>query len=154
VTAWWRRRTLHARLSLLVTGAVAAAVVALAVASWLVVAEIQHHRLQSELTADAQAIAAQPDQWLAAPATLPGSTGDRRDGHRGPRQLGPRWQILDASATVIGEAANPLPVTAEARQAYRDVYLCGPPRMADAVRSSLRDAGLPAENLHEERFAF
>ena len=38
---WWRRRTLHARLSLLVTGAVAAAVVTVAVMAWLAVAEIQ-----------------------------------------------------------------------------------------------------------------
>jgi predicted ferric reductase len=36
----------------------------------------------------------------------------------------------------------------------RDVYLCGPPGMANAVRDSLREAGLPAESLHEERFAF
>jgi predicted ferric reductase len=38
--------------------------------------------------------------------------------------------------------------------AQRDVYLCASPRMSDAVRVSLRDAGLPAEYLHEERFAF
>ena len=38
--------------------------------------------------------------------------------------------------------------------ASRDVYLCGSPRMADAVRNGLRDAGLPDEYLHEERFAF
>jgi predicted ferric reductase len=38
--------------------------------------------------------------------------------------------------------------------AWRDVYLCGPPRLADTVRDSLHEAGLPAENLHEERFAF
>ena len=36
----------------------------------------------------------------------------------------------------------------------RDVYLCGPPAMADAVRDALRRAGLPAEQLHEERFDF
>jgi predicted ferric reductase len=36
----------------------------------------------------------------------------------------------------------------------RDVYLCGPPALAGAVRKSLRAAGLPAEHLHEERFAF
>jgi hypothetical protein len=38
--------------------------------------------------------------------------------------------------------------------ADRDVYLCASPRMSDAVRMSLREAGLPAEFLHEERFAF
>ena len=36
----------------------------------------------------------------------------------------------------------------------RDVYLCGPPGMADAVRDSLSRAGLPPQQLHEERFAF
>jgi predicted ferric reductase len=36
----------------------------------------------------------------------------------------------------------------------RDVFLCGPPAMADAVRRSLNEAGLPAKYLHEERFAF
>jgi ferredoxin-NADP reductase len=36
----------------------------------------------------------------------------------------------------------------------RDVYLCGPPGMADAVRDALRGAGLPAEQRHEERFDF
>ena len=34
----------------------------------------------------------------------------------------------------------------------RDVYLCGPPAMADAVRESVRRAGLPDQQLHEERF--
>ena len=38
--------------------------------------------------------------------------------------------------------------------ADRDVYLCGPPRMADAVRTAALQAGLPADRLHEERFAF
>jgi two-component system sensor histidine kinase MprB len=114
VRRWWRRRTLHARLSLLVTGAVAAAVVTLAVAAWVVVAEIQQHRQESELATDAQAIAAQPAQWLAAPNALPGGEGG--GGHRGPRQLGPRWQILDARGTVISEAGATLPITANAAQ--------------------------------------
>ncbi len=38
--------------------------------------------------------------------------------------------------------------------AERDVYLCGPPGMADATRRALLDAGLPEARLHEERFAF
>jgi predicted ferric reductase len=38
--------------------------------------------------------------------------------------------------------------------AERDVYLCASPRMSDAVRASLQQAGLPAGALHEERFAF
>jgi predicted ferric reductase len=36
--------------------------------------------------------------------------------------------------------------------ADRDVYLCGPPGLSDAVRAALRSAGLRAEQLHEERF--
>ncbi len=36
----------------------------------------------------------------------------------------------------------------------RDVYLCGPPGMTDAVRLALRRAGLPDEQIHEERFAW
>ncbi|MCW2525321.1 MAG: ferric reductase [Pseudonocardiales bacterium] len=38
--------------------------------------------------------------------------------------------------------------------AERDTYLCGPPPMAQAVRQSLRAAGLPDSQLHEERFEF
>ncbi|MCU1387464.1 MAG: ferric reductase [Ilumatobacteraceae bacterium] len=36
----------------------------------------------------------------------------------------------------------------------RDVYMCGPPRMTDAVRAALRRVGLSDEFIHEERFAF
>jgi ferredoxin-NADP reductase len=36
----------------------------------------------------------------------------------------------------------------------RDVYMCASPRMSDAVRESLHEAGLPPGQLHEERFAF
>ena len=35
----------------------------------------------------------------------------------------------------------------------RDVYLCGPPGLAAALRLALRGAGLPDAQLHEERFA-
>ena len=35
----------------------------------------------------------------------------------------------------------------------RDVFLCGPPGMSAAVRRSLAQLGLPAQQLHEERFA-
>jgi ferredoxin-NADP reductase len=38
--------------------------------------------------------------------------------------------------------------------ADRDVYLCGPPGMAEATRRSVLAAGLPESRLHEERFAF
>jgi predicted ferric reductase len=36
--------------------------------------------------------------------------------------------------------------------AERDVYMCGPPGLMTAVRRSLHEAGLPPEQLHEERF--
>ena len=113
---WWRRRTLRARLSLLVTGAVAAAVVTLAGMAWLAVAEIQNHQIQASLTTDADAIAAQPDQWLAASTPPPDANGQPHEGPHEPHQLGPRWQILDVHATVINESTNPLPVTAAARR--------------------------------------
>lgn len=38
--------------------------------------------------------------------------------------------------------------------ARRDVFLCGPPAMADATTASLRAAGVPRSHLHTERFAF
>jgi ferredoxin-NADP reductase len=34
------------------------------------------------------------------------------------------------------------------------VYLCGPPAMATAVRRALRDAGVPTDAIHEERFSW
>jgi ferredoxin-NADP reductase len=37
--------------------------------------------------------------------------------------------------------------------AERDVYLCGPPAMAEAVARNLRLAGVPRRCLHTERFA-
>src|SRR4051794_32308903 len=69
---WWHQRTLHARLSLLVAGAVAVAIVTLGALGWAAVFEILHRQIRSELAADASAIAAQPDRWrAAAAATLP-----------------------------------------------------------------------------------
>lgn len=106
--AWWSRRSLHTRLSLLVTGAVAAAVVVFATAAWVAVVELQQRRMSSQLTADAVSIASQPHQWLAGP---PGRVGPR---HR--RELGPRWQVLDSAGTVVSGPDNPLPVTSNARR--------------------------------------
>lgn len=60
-------------------------------------------------------------------------------------------------AHVVGEDPTLLDARALLRLvpdvADRDVYLCGPPGLAAAVRTSLRQAGLPAARLHEERFA-
>jgi predicted ferric reductase len=36
----------------------------------------------------------------------------------------------------------------------RDVFMCGPPGMTSAVRTALAEAGLPPDQLHEERFAW
>ncbi|MFI0716016.1 hypothetical protein ACH4SK_36530 [Streptomyces inhibens] len=36
----------------------------------------------------------------------------------------------------------------------RDVYLCGPPRMAEAAKRALRDAGVPRRRIHHESFEF
>jgi predicted ferric reductase len=38
--------------------------------------------------------------------------------------------------------------------AERDVYLCASPGLSQAVRTALKDAGLPGRQLHEEAFAF
>jgi ferredoxin-NADP reductase len=38
--------------------------------------------------------------------------------------------------------------------ARRDVYMCGPPKMTEAVRVALHEAGLSDDFIHEERFAF
>ena len=38
--------------------------------------------------------------------------------------------------------------------ADRDVYLCAAPRLSRAVRTTLREVGLPARRLHEEAFSF
>jgi predicted ferric reductase len=35
----------------------------------------------------------------------------------------------------------------------RDVYICGPPAMADATRRNVRAAGVPSRTIHTERFA-
>jgi two-component system sensor histidine kinase MprB len=116
VARWWRRRTLHTRLSLLVTGAVAIAVLILAGLAWATVAEIQKHQIRSDLNADAQAIAADPGRWLTAPAVLPGPAGRPDDDHHDPHQLGPRWQILDARGAIVSTAGGALPVTTAARR--------------------------------------
>ncbi|WP_432824550.1 ATP-binding protein [Dactylosporangium sp. CA-092794] len=121
---WWHRRTLHARLSLLVTGAVAVAVLAVAAVAFGAVAAIQRRQLQVQLEADAQAIAAQPERWRAGAAQLPtvdfgpdrGPGGPPGPGpHRGKRDLGTRWQLVDAGGNPTGDPP-PLPVTKGARQ--------------------------------------
>lgn len=84
---------------------------------------------------------------------------------RGPEHLLFRWE-LDQIARRRGArvyyllGSDPLSLSAPAllrlvpNLARRDVYLCGPPGMSDAVRRALRATGLSPKYLHEERFAF
>ncbi len=68
---------------------------------------------------------------------------------------GPGEQSLAHSTVTGGDALSaPALLRLVPDLAERDVYLCGPAGMSDAVRRALRDAGLPAECLHEERFVF
>lgn len=116
IVRWWRRRTLHARLSLLVAGAVAVAVVTLGALGWAAVYGILHRQIQSELNADASTIAAQPDQWRTAASPPLPDAGDGNKGGHHRHDLGTRWQILDAGGAVVSDSASALPVTAAARQ--------------------------------------
>jgi predicted ferric reductase len=50
------------------------------------------------------------------------------------------------------DAANLLRLVPDLRD--RDVYLCASPRLAEAVRDAVRDAGVPRAQFHEEVFAF
>ena len=74
ISSWWGQRTLHTRLALLVAGAVAAAVLGLAVLAWTAVTEVVQHQGESELTTDAEAIAAPPDAWLSAAVARAGNS--------------------------------------------------------------------------------
>jgi predicted ferric reductase len=50
------------------------------------------------------------------------------------------------------DAANLTRIVPDLRE--RDVYLCASPRLADAVREAVREAGVPRAQFHEEVFAF
>ena len=102
MTAWWRSRTLHDRLSLLVAGAVAAAVLLVSAGAWVTVREIQQDKISAELLSDARTIADNPWQWLQSQGARPGPDG---------KEIGPCWQIIDASGAVVGGSATRLPIT-------------------------------------------
>ncbi|BBH71122.1 two-component sensor histidine kinase [Actinoplanes sp. OR16] len=118
---WWRQRTLHARLSLLVAGAVAAAVLLVSAGAWFTVREIQQDKIAAELVSDAKTIAANPAYWLAtegararygdSPDGSPdgGSPGGGYPSHG--KEIGPCWQIIDSAGNLIGGTATPLPIT-------------------------------------------
>ncbi|MFF5228760.1 ATP-binding protein [Dactylosporangium sp. NPDC000521] len=110
---WWRRRTLHDRLSLLVTAAVAAAVLTVAGIAFAAVAQIQRQQLRSQLETDARSVVAQPELWRDGPP--PQGPGGRRDS-RFRRDIGPRWQVLGRDGTVTAHSTNGLPVTDGARR--------------------------------------
>ncbi|MDI6100080.1 HAMP domain-containing sensor histidine kinase [Actinoplanes sp. NEAU-A12] len=99
---WWSNRTLHDRLSLLVAGAVAAAVLAVSAGAWLAVSEIQKDKISAGLVSDARTIAERPWQWLDAQGARPGPDS---------KEIGPCWQVLDATGAVVGGSATRLPVT-------------------------------------------
>lgn len=76
------------------------------------------------------------------------------------RQLAVRDQAL--VHVVAGDHATPegsrLLSPAHLRElvpdiAEREVYVCGPPAMADATRTSVRRADVPSRHIHTERFA-
>jgi NAD(P)H-flavin reductase len=81
---------------------------------------------------------------------------DDRNRDGGDAGLGLAWPIR----VIYLLGSNPALLTSESLRRLvpglkdRDVYLCGPPRLADAVREAVRDLGLPSSQLHEERFAF
>jgi two-component system sensor histidine kinase MprB len=104
-------------MALLVGATVAAALVAFAIASWVAVRELQEHRIASQLSADAVAIAQSPGQWAAGRAPLPGvDTPPGRPGRGHRQELGPRWQIIGPAGNVLSAPDSPLPVTDQARE--------------------------------------
>jgi predicted ferric reductase len=74
-----------------------------------------------------------------------------------------RWRFLTAATW---RSAHPFSLSAAPRGdllrimrlvpdvADRDVYLCAAPGLSRAVRTALRDVGLPRKRLHEEAFSF
>jgi two-component system sensor histidine kinase MprB len=112
---WWRLRKLRTRLAVLTAGAVAVAVLTVSGLAWAVVGRSLDSQLESQLRADAQAIAADPGQWTG-PGPGHGGHGGFDRGDRATRtDLGTRWQILAADGTVTGSSPDPLPVTDAAR---------------------------------------
>ncbi|RZS91719.1 two-component system sensor histidine kinase MprB [Motilibacter rhizosphaerae] len=116
VRGWWRRRPLRTRLALLTASAVAVAVLSLAGLAWAFVGEALDHQVESQLSAEARAIAAQPQEWVP-PAAFRGR--GRGPGRRA-TDFGSRWQILAPDGTVRGASPEGLPVTASARQVASD----------------------------------
>jgi two-component system sensor histidine kinase MprB len=120
---WWLRLSLRSRLSLIAAAAVAVAVVGVAGLAWAVVRAEVYRQLDAQVVDDASVIAAEPDRWDEMPPRPPVPPEVPRMDHRGggrpppgrfPREVGPRWQFLDAGGSVSAGAAV-LPVTDAAR---------------------------------------
>jgi predicted ferric reductase len=74
------------------------------------------------------------------------------------QQAGARLHVVIGSATAVGPHG---PIMGPQHLAelvpgvrHRDVFVCGPPGMTDAVLGALRDLGVPRAQCHTERFAF
>jgi predicted ferric reductase len=60
------------------------------------------------------------------------------------------WLPVDSAH--LGEAEALLRIVPDI--AYRDVYVCGNPAWMDNVIAAAKDAGVPAESIHHERFSY
>jgi two-component system sensor histidine kinase MprB len=110
----WRRWSLRSRLSLISALAVGVAVVAVSTSAWLLVREELYRQLDGQLATDAVTIAAQPTQWRPPVASVVPRPFGRDDRTHGGRDIGPRWQILDAAGNPVGTVI--LPLTGNARR--------------------------------------
>ena len=113
---WWRRRTLRARLALLVTGAVAVAVLTLAALALPPSPRSSSIRPSHSWPPTRKPSPRSPASGGTASG---GPTGDHPDpdhDHDGPHDLGPRWQILGPTGAVVSQSASPLPVTPQRSQ--------------------------------------
>ncbi|HET7799661.1 MAG TPA: ferric reductase-like transmembrane domain-containing protein [Humibacillus xanthopallidus] len=59
---------------------------------------------------------------------------------------------LPADSAHLGEAEALLRIVPDI--AYRDVYVCGNPAWMDHVIEAAKDAGVPTESIHHERFSY
>jgi predicted ferric reductase len=63
-----------------------------------------------------------------------------------------RASWLPADSAHLGEAEGLLRIVPDI--AYRDVYVCGHPAWMDAVIAAAKEAGVPSESIHHERFSY
>ncbi|HEY3711117.1 MAG TPA: ATP-binding protein [Amycolatopsis sp.] len=118
-----RALTLRARLTVLVVSAVAVAVVAVSLTSWLVTRANLYRQFDAQLQAYAQVAAksASPAEALAALRSTDRDGGDTGHG------LGLTVQFLDAAGvpTAVGGEASAIPVGAQAHQVAAGVVTVG-----------------------------